>query len=151
MAPLKRILVADGHPLIRRGLRTLIETRPDLEVIAEAATAGEALEAARRSQPDIAIIDYVLCERDGYLPCLQLMKAAPRVHVLVYTTLDDDRTIREALEAGASGFIRKADTETDLFAAIDAVAQGNFYFSAAITSTLHAGGGGSFRPGTHQA
>ena len=150
MALLKRILVADGHPLIRRGLRTLLETRPDLEVVAEAATAGAALEAAAETQPDIAIIDYLLCERDGYLPCVHLRKAAPRIHILVYTTLDDDRTIREALEAGASGFIRKADTETDLFAAIDALAEGNVYFSAAVSGTLH-GGRGSFRMGAHQA
>src|SRR5687767_342617 len=123
MGPTKRILIADGHPMIRRGVRALLETRTDLEVVAEAATGREALEAASRTSPDIAIIAYALPELNGYLLCLQLRKAAPNVHILVYTAFDDDRNIHDALEAGASGFIRKTDAETDLFAAIDSVAE----------------------------
>src|SRR5688572_6231093 len=134
MAPLKRILIADDHPLIRRGLRALLETRPDLEVVAVAATGREALAAARRSPPDIAIIDYSLPELNGYGLSLQLRKVAPQVHILIYTLLDDEQTIRDALQAGVSGYILKSDTESDLFAAIDSVANGNIYFSAGIAS-----------------
>jgi DNA-binding NarL/FixJ family response regulator len=140
MEPIKRIVIADSHFMIRRGLRVLLETRSDLEVVAEAATGREALDAARRTQPDVAIIDYALPELNGYLLCLQLRKAAPKAQILIYTMVDDDRTIRDALEAGASGFILKSDAEKHLFAAIGALGEGDVYFSAAVSSILRATG-----------
>ena len=136
MQPIRRILIADPHHAIRHGLRVLLETRPGLEVVAVCATGHEALEAARRSPPDIAIIDHALPGLNGYLLSLRLRAVAPAIQILIYTTLDDEQTIRDALEAGASGFIRKSDLESDLFAAIDAVGSGSFYFSAAISDTL---------------
>ena len=136
MRPIRRILIADGHHAIRTGLRALLETRPDLEVVAEAATGREALEAAQRSPPDIAIIDYALPELNGYLLCLRLKKAAPNTQILVYTMVDDEQTIRDSLQAGSSGFVRKSDTESDLFAAIDAVAEGGVYFSPFVSNIL---------------
>ena len=113
----------------------MLETRPDLEVVAEAATGREALEAASRTSPDIAIIAYTLPELNGYLLCLQLRKVVRQIHILVYTELDDDKTIRDALDAGASGFIRKTDAETDLFAAIDAVAEGKVFLPEGASSS----------------
>ena len=136
MEPIKRILIADGHHAIRTGLRALLETRPDLEVVAEAATGREALEAARRSPPDIAIIAHALPELNGYLLCRELRKAAPGTYILLYTVLDDEKTIRDALQAGASGFVDKSDTESDLFAAIDAVGEGGVYFSPFVSAIL---------------
>ena len=118
--------------MIRNGLRALLATRPDLEVIADAATGHEALDAARRAPPDIAIIDHMLPGLNGCGLCLQLRKVAPSIHVIIYTMLDDAQTVCDALKAGASGFVLKSDTEGDLFAAIDSVAQGNFFFSRGI-------------------
>jgi DNA-binding NarL/FixJ family response regulator len=138
MEPIKRIAIADSHLMIRRGLRVLLETRSDLEIVAEAAAGREALEAARRVQPDIAIIDYALPELNGFLLCLQLRKAAPKAQILIYTMVDDDRTIRDALEAGASGFILKSDAEKHLFAAIDTLGEGGVYFSPAVSAILQA-------------
>ena len=136
----KRILIADGHFMIRRGLRALLETRYDLDVVAEAATGREALEAARLSQPYLAIIDLSLPELNGYLLCLQLRKTAPQTQILIYTMVEDDQAFRHALEAGASGIILKSDTEKHMFAAIDAMTQGNVYLSPAVSSILRAGG-----------
>ena len=136
MGPTKRILIADGHPMIRRGVRALLETRADLEVVAEAATGREALEAAGRTSPDIAIVDHPLPELNGYLLCLQLRKAAPEIHILIYSGIDDDSTIRGALTAGASGFIRKSGAENTLFEAIDCVADGKAYFPAGDSDPL---------------
>ena len=136
MGPIKRILIADAHHAIRTGLRALLETRPDLEVVAEAATGREALEAARRSPPDIAIVAYALPELNGSLLCRELRKVAPETYILIYTVLDDEKTIRDALQAGASGFVNKSDTESDLFAAIDAVAEGGVYFSPFVSNIL---------------
>jgi DNA-binding NarL/FixJ family response regulator len=132
----QRILIADGQFMIRWGLRALLGTRSDLEIVAEAATGREALEAAARSRPDIAIIDYVLPELNGYLLCLQLRKMAPQIHILVYSMIDDGRTIRDALQAGASGVILKSDAERHLFAAIDALGRGDAYLSEAVTGIL---------------
>ena len=145
-------MIADPHHAIRHGLRVLLETRPGLEVVAASATGPEALEAARRSRPDVAIIDHALPGLNGSLLSLRLREIAPAIQILIYTALDDEQTIRDALEAGASGFIRKADLESDLFAAIDAVGSGSFYFSAAIRDTLYrqrlrkASGGGTPNP-----
>jgi DNA-binding NarL/FixJ family response regulator len=144
-----RILIADSHFMIRRGLRALLETRSELEIVAEAATGREALEAARRSQPDIAIIDYALSELNGYLLCLQMRKVAPLAQILIYTMIDDDRTIRAAVEAGASGYILKSDSEGHLFAAVDAMARGDVYFSPVVSGILQAcrpRGDGASRP-----
>jgi DNA-binding NarL/FixJ family response regulator len=134
--PIRRILIADSHPAIRHGLRVLLETRPGLEVVGASATAQEALEAALRSQPDLAIIDHTLSGLNGSLLALRLRAVAPAIQILIYTTLDDEQTIRDALAAGPSGFIRKSDLESDLFAAIDAIGGGDFYFSAAIRARL---------------
>lgn len=141
METLTRILIADSHFMIRRGLWALLETRPDVEVVAEAATGREALEAARRLRPEIAIVDYNLPELNGYLLCLQLRKMAPQTHILIYTMVDDESTIRDAVEAGASGFILKSDAEAHLFAALDALAKGDVYFSPAAFGSLHSHGG----------
>ena len=134
--PVRRILIADDHDVIRRGVRTLIETRANLQVVAEASTGREALIAARESAPDIAIIDYSLPEVNGLDLTISLRREMPRVEILIYTMHDREDIIMDVLRAGARGFVLKSDSERHLFAAIDALSIHRPYFSGAVSETL---------------
>ena len=132
----RRILIADDHDIIRRGVRTLLETRPNLEVVAEAATGLDALRAARQSSPDIAIIEYALPEMNGLDLTLALKREAPWIEILIYTMYDQEELIMDLLRAGARGFVLKSDGGRHLFAAIDALSIHRPYFSAPVSETL---------------
>lgn len=131
-----RLLIADDHHLIRRGLRSLLETRPSFQVVAEAATGREALAAAHETTPDIAIVDYSLPELNGADLIVQLKRELPRIVVLVYTMHEREDVIMDVLQAGARGFVLKSDAETHLLAAVDALAANRPYFSGLVTETL---------------
>ena len=134
--PSRRILIADDHDILRRGVRTLMESRSDLEVVAEASTGLEALTAARRSPPDIAIIDYALPQMNGLDLTLALKREMPWVEVLVHTTHDREELVMNLLRAGARGFVLKSDGGRHLLAAVDALTLHRPYFSSAISETL---------------
>ena len=133
---IKRILIADDHDVIRRGVRALLETRPDLQVCAEAANGRDALAAAREHRPDIAILDYSLPEMNGYDLTVALKREIPRLEILIYTMYDRESLILDVLRAGARGFILKSETEDHLFAAINALALHRPYFSGGVSETL---------------
>jgi len=114
----------------------LLETRPNYQVVAEAATGREALQLARDTQPDIAIVDYSLPELNGRDLTLKLRKVLPRVEILIYTMHDREDMILDVLQAGARGFVLKSDTERHLLAAIDALAIHRPFFSGSISETL---------------
>lgn len=132
----RRILLADDHDIIRRGVRTLLETRQDLQVVAEAASGRQALVLARETRPDIAIVDYSLPELNGRDVTLELKREFPRIEVLIYTMHDREDTVTEVLHAGARGFVLKSDSERHLFAAIDALSINRPYFSPSVSETL---------------
>src|SRR4051812_23768338 len=110
MAVTKRILIADDHDVIRRGLRTLLETRPDINVVAEASNGRQALQLAREASPDIAILDYSLPELNGRDLTIELRKLLPRLEVLIFTMHEREETVMDVLQAGARGFVLKSDT-----------------------------------------
>jgi len=132
----RRILIADAHDVIRRGMRTLIESQPSLEIVAEAETGLEALLAARESSPDIAIIDHSLPELNGLDLAQALKREVPRIEILVYTMNDNEELVMAMLRAGARGFVLKSDSGLQLLAAIDALSMHQPYFSSAISETL---------------
>lgn len=134
--PVRKLLLADDHTVVRRGVRTLLEGRPHLEVVAEAANGRDALERARETAPDIAIIDYSLPELNGLDLTIALKREFPRIEVLVYTIHDREELVLEVLRAGARGYVLKSDPEADLLAALDALARHRPYFSGAISETL---------------
>lgn len=134
--PTRRILIADDHDVIRRGVRALLETHADLQVVAEASNGRDALIAARETSPDIAIIDYSLPELNGYELTISIKRELPRTEVLIYTMHDRESLILDVLHAGARGFVLKSETEQHLFAAIDALSINRPYFSGAISETL---------------
>ncbi len=132
----RRILIADDHDILRRGVRTLVESLPNLKVVAEATTGPEVLLAARGASPDIAIIDYDLPEMNGLKVIIALKRELPWIEVLVYTTHDEEELVMDMLRAGARGFVLKSDSGTQLSAAIDALSIHQPYFSAAVSETL---------------
>lgn len=134
--PVKRILIADDHDIIRRGVRALLETRSDVEVVAEASTGRAALAAARETMPDIAIIDYSLPELNGHDLTVAMKRELPWTEILIYTMYDRESMILGVLRAGARGFILKSETEEHLSAAINALSIHRPYFSGGISETL---------------
>jgi len=132
----RRVLIADDHDVVRRGVRTLLETRPNLHVVAEASNGRAALEEARSTKPDIAVIDYSLPELNGLDLTTALKREFPRIEVLIYTMHDREDLVLEVLRAGARGYVLKSDTEKHLLAAIDALSIHRPYFSGVISETL---------------
>lgn len=131
-----RILIADDQDVLRRRVRNLVESRPNFKVVAVATTGPEALLAARRASPDIAIIDYDLPEMNGLNLTIALKRELPWVEVLVYTMHDQEDLVMGLLRAGARGFVLKSDGGRHLLAAIDALSIHRPHFSAAISETL---------------
>ena len=132
----RRVLIADDHDVVRRGLRTLIETRPNLVIVADASNGRVALDEARITKPDIAVIDYSMPELNGLDLTLALKRELPRIEILLYTMHDREELILEVLRAGARGYVLKSDTEHHLLAAIDALSIHRPYFSGVISETL---------------
>ncbi|WP_380874530.1 DNA-binding response regulator [Sphingomonas sp. DBB INV C78] len=136
MSPQRRILIADDHEVMRRGVRTFLENRADWHVVAEASDGQTALDLARECNPDIAIVDYSLPVLNGLDLTRRLKRDNPKIEVLVYTMHDREDVILEVLRAGARGYVLKSDTGRHLIAAIDALAIHKPYFSGAISETL---------------
>jgi DNA-binding NarL/FixJ family response regulator len=133
-----RVLVADDQVLIRAGLRGIIESAPDLQVVAEASTGREAVQLARTARADVVLMDIRMPDLDG-LQATKLITAdedLAGVRVLILTTFELDEYVLRALRAGASGFLGKGATPTALVEAIRTVADGEALLSAAATQAL---------------
>ena len=134
--PIKRVLIVDDHDALRRGIRALVETRPNFTVVAEAASGHAALDEARRTTPDIAIVDYSLPELNGLDLTLAMKRELPRLEILIYTMHARDEIITGILKAGARGYVMKSDSEEHLLAALDALSMRRPYFSGAVSEAL---------------
>jgi len=126
-----RVLLADDQTLIRRGFRVLVDSAPDLEVVAEAANGHEAVELARSSRADVVLMDIRMPELDGLAATRQIVadEALAGVRVLILTTFEVDQYVFEALRAGASGFLGKGVEPAELIDAIRVVARGDALLS----------------------
>src|SRR5271163_5013168 len=122
-----RILVADDHPVVRHGLRTLLGSRPEWEIIDEAENGIEAVEKADRLKPDVILLDVSMPGMDGLEACRRIRKSVPKSEILIVTQHDSPQMMREALSAGARGYVVKSDAARDLLAAVDAVSQHKFF------------------------
>lgn len=130
------MLIADDHPVYRAGLRGIVEADPGLELAGEAATGRQAVELARRLQPDVVVMDLHLPELDGVAATGQVLRERPEVAVLVLTMSDADDTVQAALRAGARGYLLKEAGPAEIVAAIRAVAQGSTVLAPAVTRRL---------------
>jgi DNA-binding NarL/FixJ family response regulator len=133
-----RVLVADDQALVRGSFRILVDTAPDLTTIGEAATGTEAVDLARREQPDIVLMDIRMPGMDGIEATRHItsMPATTAVRVLILTTFGTDKYVFAALRAGASGFLLKDTPPSDLLAAIRIVAAGEALLAPAVTRRL---------------
>jgi len=131
-----RILVADDHEVVRRGLCALLQSRPEWEICGEAADGREAVEKAGSLKADAVIIDIGMPMLNGLQATRQIIKANPHVKVLVLTLHDSDQVIREVLDAGARGFLLKSDAARDLISAVQALHRGNTYFTSKVAEMV---------------
>jgi DNA-binding NarL/FixJ family response regulator len=118
-----RILIADDHPVVRHGLRTLLGEHLEWEVIAEAADGMEAVEMADRLSPDVVVLDISMPKMHGLEACRLIRENAPSCEILIVTQHDSPQMLQEALLCGARGYVVKANAARDLLAAVDAVSQ----------------------------
>lgn len=129
-------LIVDDHPLFRKGMRTLLDSMPDIEVIGEAISGKEAVEMATAHQPDVVLMDLQMPGGSGLAAIRELGKSSPNIRILVVTLFEDDESVFAALRAGARGYILKDADEEEMMRAIRAVGEGEAIFSAAIASRL---------------
>ena len=118
-----RILLVDDHPIVRQGLKTLLEGHSGWEVIGEAADGAEAVEKAKDLSPDVMVLDVTMPRMNGLEACRLLRQECPGLEILFVTQHDSPQMMREALEAGARGYVVKSNAARDLLAAVDEVSQ----------------------------
>ncbi len=118
-----RILLVDDHPIVRQGLRTLLEGHSDWEVIGEASDGAEAVQKAKDLSPDVMVLDVTMPRMNGLEACRLLRRQSPALEILFVTQHDSPQMMREALEAGARGYVVKSNAARDLLAAVEAVSQ----------------------------
>ena len=131
-----RILIADDHGVLRAGLRALLSAESDLEVAGEAADGRETLRLVSELDPDVVLLDVNMPGPDGIEVTRRLKAVKPEVRVLILTVHEDEGLLREAIRAGASGYILKRAVESELIYAIHAVWRGDLYVHPAMTRAL---------------
>ena len=131
-----RILIADDHPLFRDGLRALLESVPDMQVIGEAATGDEALTQAHTLQPDIILMDLKMPGMNGIEATRRILHTSPHIRILVMTMFEDDDSVFAAIRAGARGYLLKGAAQEETLRAIRAVSHGEAIFGSAVAEQL---------------
>ena len=131
-----RILVADDHSVVRRGLRALLEAEPGWEVCAEAATGREAVALAIEHHPDVVVLDLGMPELDGMDAARRIREVSPSTKILLFTMHDSDDTLRDALHIGVDGLLLKTDADRELVGAVRTLLRGHRYFSHRMGSDL---------------
>ena len=132
-----RILVADDHPIVRSGLRKVLDAQPDLEVVAEAADGTEAVELALAEQVDLAILDVSMPRKTGIQAAAELRKRRPETKVLMLSMYDNEQFLYESLRAGASGYVLKSDADQDIVEACRRTMRGqSFLYPSAVTTLV---------------
>jgi len=131
-----RILIADDHDLMRRGLKAVVEGHPGWSVVAEAISGHEAVAKASELRPDVVIMDVCMPILNGIEATRQIRRASPQTEVLILSLHHSDQLIRDVLEAGARGFLVKADPDSDVVTAVKCLAERKPYFTSCATEIL---------------
>ncbi len=131
-----RIVLADDHAVVRAGIRALLEAQPGLEVVGEASSGREAVEVVEQFDPDVALLDIRMPDMSGLEACREIRARCPEVEILILSMYSDETYLREALEAGARGYILKESTDDDLVRAIRAVSDGDMAMSPEMLKAM---------------
>jgi len=131
-----RILLADDHGIVRKGLRALLEGLAEAEIVGEAADGREAVRLAAELTPDVVVMDVAMPQLNGIDATAQIVKREPRTGVIMLSVHSDESYVLRALGAGAKGYLLKDTADADLLRAVESVALGKPFFSPAITETL---------------
>jgi two-component system response regulator NreC len=131
-----RILLADDHAILRSGLRLLLDSQADFEVVGEAENGVEAIDKATALQPDIVLMDLNMPQMDGLAAIKTLKEHVPQTRILVLTMHEDASSLQQAIQSGASGYVLKKAVDTELLLAIRAVLRGEMYIHSAMTQKL---------------
>ena len=131
-----RVLLADDHGIVRRGLRSLLETHPDIKVVGEAADGLEALRLCEEQQPDVVVLDIGMSKLNGIEVAARVQKLPSPPHVIILSMHADESYIIRALAAGARAYLLKDATDEDLLPALRAAASGKPFFSPSVTAVL---------------
>ena len=131
-----RLIIADDHPVVREGLAAILETQPDIDVLAEAADGAEAVKLAVELGPDVMLMDLQMPNLDGVEAIKQIKERAPATEIVVLTTYDSDEYIFRGIEAGARGYLLKGATKTELLGAIRAASRGEALLPPVVAGKL---------------
>jgi len=131
-----KIVMADDHPIVRQGLRKLIETNKNLLIVAEAGDGSEALELIETHQPDIAVLDIDMPETDGFAVVRELQKRRINVEIIFLTMHSEKAIFEAAMDLNVKGYVLKDSAVSDIVAAIKSVAKGQAFLSPALSSLL---------------
>jgi two-component system response regulator NreC len=129
-----RIVLADDHPVVRSGLRLLLDEEPDLQVIAEASTADEALCRTRGQRPEVLVLDLSMPGRSSLEVIPEIRRAVPRTAIVVLTMHEDPALVRDAMRGGAAGYVLKEAADTELLHALRAAAAGEVYVNPSLAA-----------------
>ncbi len=131
-----RVVIADDHAIVRAGLRTLINSEPDMELVGEATGGYEAIELVEKHRPEVLLIDLSMPDLDGIAATRKVHPRFPEMRILFLTIHEDEALLRAALKAGASGYILKGAAETELVAAIRTILRGDLYVDPSMLRKL---------------
>jgi DNA-binding NarL/FixJ family response regulator len=143
-----RVLIADDHEIVRHGIRTIVRSRPEFEVCAEASDGRQAVQMASSLKPDIVVIDIGMPQLNGLDATRQILQNDPKVQVLVLTMHESEQIVRDVLAAGARGYLLKTDAGRDLISALEALAGHKTFFTSKVAEIVLETylNGGSERP-----
>jgi DNA-binding NarL/FixJ family response regulator len=130
------VLLVDDHTVVRQGLRALLKAEEDMEVVGEAENGRQAVMMARKTPPDVVVMDVAMPLLNGLEATRQILKTVPGTKVLVLTSYGDDECVEQLMQAGAAGYLIKQTAANDLLKAIREVQRGNAFFSPAIAKRL---------------
>ena len=131
-----RVVIADDHPVFRGGLRALLSTDPDVEVVGEAASGAEAVAVTGAQRPDVVLMDLHMPDVDGVEATTQILRDNPDVAVLVLTMFDDDYSVFAAMRAGARGYVLKGTNQAQILHSIHAVSSGGAAFGPSVAKRM---------------
>ena len=131
-----RIVLVDDHALVRQGFRRILEDDPELEVAGEAGNGLDAVALVKKTDPDVVVMDMAMPEMNGLHATMEMVKQRPDIKVLILSMYADEQYVRNALDAGAKGYILKNAIENDLVRAVKSVAAGEQYLSPELSTVL---------------